>query len=159
ADSPGTFAREHVRLNDVLRDLGLPAAALRSTVNQSAHSDIRTANAPGVYAVIRSEVRDDKGRIVAKSLDKLDSICSVRVALKQLHDRKYIKTDGAPTLRIKAVEPDSRSELLHVILEVSTTGKKPLAIPHSDFQSRLTGKGLPTYSGFGLVFPEDTSKV
>jgi hypothetical protein len=156
-DNPDRFEREHVRLRDVLGDLGVPLAFLRPTVNQSENSDIRTAHPPGLYIIVRSEVRDRNGRVRSRSLDDPDAICSVHVWRNPTPLREYLKTDSVPSVRIKSVTtPQSGAKSLDVTIEVAARGTKPLAIPQGEFQSSLTGDKLPPYTGFGVVFSEET---
>ena len=65
------FVAEHARLGDVDRALGFQITALRPTVSQApAFGQRQVALSKGSRSWFRSEVRDEKGRIVRKSLDK-----------------------------------------------------------------------------------------
>jgi hypothetical protein len=159
-DSPATFTREHVRLQDVLRDLGCPLAALHPTVNQDSHSDKRTADVQGIYVIVDAEVFDNKDYVGKHSLDNPDAICTVRVFLKQIPERKYLKTDSVPRLRIKSVTvPEDGAKSLHVTFELAATGQKPLAIAKHDFLSSLTGTNLPSYPILGVGFPDEAPEI
>jgi hypothetical protein len=156
---PGAFIREHAHLRNVMRTIGVPLAALRSTRSQPAHSDVRTANCNGLYVIVRSEVRNQKGSIVSHSLDDPEAICTVEVWIEG-PDRGYQKTDGAPRLQVKSVAvPEDRSQPLEIEFALAATGKKPVAILQSDFRVQLTGGNIPPHTGFGFYFPEGTPQI
>ena len=153
------FMREHVRLDDVLGDLGVPLASLRPTVNQPAHSDVRTAHFNGLYVLVRSEVRDRKGRIVEHSLDGPDAICTVQISF-QGPKHEYLKTDSSPRMHIKSVlVPEDHSKPLQVDFELRAAGKKPVAILQSNFHVYLAGGSIPPHTGLDSSFPEKTPQI
>ena len=89
-----SFVAEHARLGDVESALGFQITALRPTVSQSRHSDVRQGLVEGKQVLVKSEVRDEKGRIVPGSLDKPDAICTVYISLKKLRAPKAALTVG-----------------------------------------------------------------
>ena len=93
------FVAEHARLGDVGSGLGFQITALRPTVSQDMHSDTRHGLVEGKQVLVKSEVRDEKGRIVRKSLDKPDAICTVYVWVKSMcpPSRLYGRTVPART--------------------------------------------------------------
>ncbi len=95
-----SFVAEHARLGDVESALGFQITALRPTVSQSRHSDIRQGLVEGKQVLVKSEVRDEKGRIVPGSLDKPDAICTVYVSLKNyVPPKPPLRSDSTPRVQ------------------------------------------------------------
>jgi len=160
ADDPGIFAQEHVRLGNVLGDLGVPLASLRLTANASPDSDVRTAEVGGIYVVVEAEGKRNKGRAVRSLLDNPDTICTVRVVLNPPSARRYLRTDSTPRLRIRSVTvPEDGAKSLNVTFELAATGKKPLAIAKRDFDGSLTRNNLDRDLECGVRFSEESPQI
>ena len=64
------------------------------------HSDTRHGLVEGKQVLIKSEVRDEKGRIVRKSLDKPDATCTVYVWVKKyVPPKPPLRSDSTPPCR------------------------------------------------------------
>ena len=99
-----SFVAEHVRLGDVESALGFQITALRPTVSQDMHSDTRHGLVEGKQVLIKSEVRDEKGQIVRKSLDKPDATCTVYVWVKKyVPPKPPLRSDSTPRVQVKSV--------------------------------------------------------
>ncbi len=162
ATDPDTYNREHVRLAEIARDLGFSAKDLRPTLNQSNYSDVRTVKVGDLTFVVKTEVRDKNEKIVSKSLDKPDAICTVCVSLNSPPPvRERLKTDSVPCLHIKSVEmPKDTSKPWQITFELAATGKKPVAISQGDFRVRVTRKAPPPLDVcIYLLFPEKTPAI
>ena len=154
ADFPGVFVREHVRLGDVARAIGVQLSDLRQPLNADNHNTVKTAEVRGVKVVFRAEVEHSDGR--KHSLDNPDAMCSVDVVCRK-PQREYLKTDSSIRLRIRSVEvPEDRADPLQVTVELAATGKKPVALFDSDFYVDLTGGNISPGRGFGYILPEGT---
>ncbi len=112
AADPGVFAREHVRLRDVLRDLGFRVSDLSPVPNGQRPNEALTVDARGMHVLVRPEFRDSKRGMgpgmVEQPLDDADLLCAVTVRFP-VSERKYLKTDSSPRMRIKSVAvPEDR---------------------------------------------------
>jgi hypothetical protein len=133
ADHPGAFAQEHVRLRDVLRDLGFRLSDLSPAVNAQRSNEVLTVEARGMYVLIRPEFRDSKqamgSGVVEEPLDDVDLLCAVRVWLNSAPRRRNLPTESAPQLTVKSVVvPSDRSKPLQVTFVLTADGKTPLAL-------------------------------
>ena len=79
-----------VTLEEAARRLGFSTSQMRPTPSQSIDSDIRIVKVRNLLFVIRSEMRDSRGRVISGSLDNPDALCSVSVSLAQVSNGKLI---------------------------------------------------------------------
>ena len=77
-----------VTLKEAAKRLGFPTDQMRPTTSQSIHSDTRIVQVRDHFFVIRSQMRDAQGRVVSRSLDKSDALCSVTVSLVEVSTGK-----------------------------------------------------------------------
>jgi hypothetical protein len=155
ADAPGTFKLEHVRLRDVLRDIGVSPKSLCPTPNGEYPNDLLTAETSDINVIVRPEVPREKSPVDGSLVDP-DAICAVDVSFPG-PKHEFLKTDSTPHLHVKSVVVQSdRSKPLAVTLEISADGSKPVAVLQSDFSARLRGGNTPPVSSVGFLFPETT---
>jgi len=88
------YELKKVRLADASREIGFRLPLVQHVPSQTLESDLRIAEAHGLYFVIESEVRDKDGRIVQDSLDHPDALCTVHVTVHPPKPREYRKTDS-----------------------------------------------------------------
>ncbi len=141
------YERKNVRLGEVSRDLGFRLDALKEVGNDSPHTDTRIVEVKGLYFVVRSEVRDEKGRVVERSLDDPNALCSVGVCVNPVLRGTHRKPDSAPRMRIKSVAvPKDRSQTLRVTFELAAEGNTPLVISRGDFYITVSTQESPKWS-------------
>ena len=152
-----SFVAEHARLGDVKSALGFQITALRPTVSQSRHSDVRQGLVEGKQVLVKSEVRDEKGRIVPGSLDKPDAICTVYISLKNyVPPKPPLRSDSTPRVRLKSVTvPKDRAKPLQVAFELSADGKTPVGLIQGQFNAYIMQGDSQAFTGT-VQFP-DTS--
>ncbi len=159
------FVAEKVRLGDISQKLGFPLSSLESVFNQPLlGSDVRTVIVGNRKFGVTSDVRGSNGQVVSGSLDSPDALCTVRVSLKPADAYKPPKpplpTDGNPHLHIKSViVPENRKEPVRVAFELSTDGKRPLAVRQNQFVVRLMRGDTCAFEGAYGSFSKDTPGV
>src|ERR1700730_12790554 len=109
---------QRARLRDVAKTLGFSLTELRSTLNQSNRSDIRTVDVRGFHFVVKSEVRDSSGQVVRRSLDDPNALCTVSVWLKPVPQPHYAPTTSVPRLRILNVLQQAGAKELRLTFEI-----------------------------------------
>ena len=155
------FVSEHARLGDVESALGFQITALRPTVSQPPHSDTRQGLVEGKQVLVQSEVRDEQGRIVRKSLDKTDAICTVHVWVKKyVPPKPPLRSDSTPRVQVKSVTvPKDRAKPLQVTFELAADGKTPVGLLEGQFGVKITRPGSrlaigPDQLAEGCIRPE-----
>ncbi len=130
-----SFVAEHARLGDVESALGFQITSLRPTVSQDMNSDSRYGLVEGKQVLVISEVRDEKGRIVRKSLDKPDAVCTVYAWVKKyVPPKPPLRSDSTPRVQVKSVTvPRDRAKPLQVTFELAADGKTPVGLIQDQF--------------------------
>ena len=143
------FVAEHARLGDVESALGFQITSLRPTVSQDMHSDMRHGLVEGKQVLIKSEVRDENGRIVRKSLDKPDAICTVYVWVKKyVPPTPPLRSDSTPRVQVKSVTvPKDRDKPLQVTFELAADGKTPVGLIQDQFNVYITQGDSQAFTG------------
>lgn len=95
-DGSDIYSLRNVRLGDISQELGFSLSDLQPTPSQQSFSDVRIVKIRDLYFVIRSEVRDQDGKILPNSLNNPDAICTVSVALDQVKNEAVRKNIEAP---------------------------------------------------------------
>ena len=129
--------------------LGFQITALRPTVSQPPNSDMRQGLVEGKQVLVQSEVRDEKGRIVRKSLDKPDAICTVYVSLKKyVPPKPPLRSDSTPRVQVKSVTvPKDRAKPLQVTFELAADGKTPVGLIQGQFNAYIMQGDSQAFTG------------
>ena len=144
-----SFVAEHARLREVESALGFQITSLRPTVSQDMHSDTRHGLVEGKQVLVKSEVRDDKGRIVHRSLDSPDAICTVYVSLKKyVPPKPPLRSDSTPRVQVKSVTvPKDRAKPLQVTFELAADGKTPVGLIQGQFHAYIMQGDSQAFTG------------
>lgn len=156
-----TFVRRHIMVGKAAHQLGFKVSALYSLPGQPAYSDVRALYMKSIMVIIKSEMRDADDRIVPRSLDNADALCTVTVQLGAHARPHFAPPMSTPRIRVVTVSESIvvRKELA-VTFELKVDGKTPVAFPRSQFGISLKGGRLPAdCSGKKLVFPPNTAEV
>ena len=99
--------------------------------------------------MVKSEVRDEKGRIVRKSLDKPDAICTVYVWVKKyVPPKPPLRSDSTPRVQVKSVTvPKDRAKPLQVTFELAADGKTPVGLIQDQFNVYVTQGDSQAFTG------------